>query len=110
MQMVQLMQNLLSDAVKFHGSEPPEIHASCEENRGDWVFGIRDNGIGIDPDYREKIFELFQCLHTKDEFEGTGIGLAIAKKIMERHGGRIWVESDGRSGSAFLFSIPKRMV
>jgi chemotaxis family two-component system sensor kinase Cph1 len=107
-QMVQLLQNLVSNAIKFHNAEPPRIHIFCRERGNEWLFIVKDSGIGIDPAYSEKIFVLFQRLHTRDEYEGTGIGLAISKKIVERHGGRIWVESEEGKGSSFLFSLPKR--
>jgi light-regulated signal transduction histidine kinase (bacteriophytochrome) len=109
-QMSQLLQNLISNAVKYHGPDPPEIRiSSCLAPNGtEWMFAVRDNGIGINPMYQDKIFQMFQRLHTRDEYEGTGIGLAIAKRIIERHGGKIWVESTEGSGSTFFFTIPLR--
>lgn len=107
-QMVALMQNLISNAIKFHGPEPPTVHISSEENEKEWVLTVRDNGIGIDPKFKDKIFVIFQRLHTRQEFSGTGIGLAIAKKIADRHGGRIWFESQPCKGSKFYVAIPKR--
>jgi PAS domain S-box-containing protein len=107
-QLGQVFQNLLVNAMKFHGSRPPRIEVSAAESAGEWVFCVRDNGIGIAPEYFERIFIIFQRLHTIEEYGGTGIGLAICKKIVERHGGRIWVESAVGEGSAFYFSIPKR--
>jgi light-regulated signal transduction histidine kinase (bacteriophytochrome) len=107
-QLGQVFQNLLVNAIKFHGSRPPRIHVSAAESAGEWVFCVRDNGIGIAPEYFERIFIIFQRLHTIEEYGGTGIGLAICKKIVERHGGRIRVESAVGEGSAFYFSIPKR--
>lgn len=106
-QMMQLMQNLLSNAIKF-SNEKPRIHISCKEENNKIVFSVKDNGIGIDSQYFEKIFQIFQSLHTKDKYEGTGIGLAICKRIIELHGGKIWVLSQLGKGSAFYFSIPKK--
>jgi len=106
-QIRQLFQNLISNAIKFHGDEPPKIHISTEDLGDEWKMGVSDNGIGIDPEHQKKIFEIFKRLHTRQEYPGTGIGLAICKRIVERHGGQIWVESEEGKGSTFYFTIPK---
>ena len=105
-QLGQLFRNLISNALKFHGPEPPRVHVSAAQLPGYWQFSVRDNGIGIDPQFAEVIFAVFQRLHTSAEYPGTGIGLAIAKKIVERHKGRIWVESAPGQGATFYFTIP----
>ncbi|MCS6290730.1 MAG: hypothetical protein H8K10_17370 [Nitrospira sp.] len=104
-QLVQLFQNLLSNAVKFGGAQPPRIHISAKQADGEWLFSVRDHGIGIDPQYADRIFVIFQRLHTREEYPGTGIGLAICKKIVERHGGRMWVESELGKGATFYFTM-----
>ena len=106
-QMKQLLSNLISNAIKFRDGRRPVVEMSARGRSGAWVFAVKDNGIGIDPRFKDKLFLMFQRLHTRDEYPGTGIGLAIAKKIVERHGGQIWVESDGKSGSTFFFTLPK---
>jgi light-regulated signal transduction histidine kinase (bacteriophytochrome) len=108
-QMIQLFQNLIGNAIKFKKPEvPPKIHikATKDENKNEYIFSIQDNGIGIEKQYLERIFIIFQRLHTRDEYDGTGIGLAVSKRIVERHGGSIWVESKPDKGSNFIFTIP----
>jgi len=107
-QLTQLFQNLVGNAIKFKEAEVPRIHVSAEEAADEWVLKVKDNGIGIDPQYFERIFVLFQRLHGKAEYPGTGIGLAICKKIIDRHGGRIWVASEPGHGSTFCCSLPKK--
>ena len=104
-QLFQLFQNLISNAIKFHGADRPWVEISAVHKHSDWIFSIRDNGIGIDPEFFERIFAIFQRLHERGAYEGSGIGLAISKKIVERHGGKIWVESQPGQGTVFYFSL-----
>jgi light-regulated signal transduction histidine kinase (bacteriophytochrome) len=106
-QMTQLLTNLVSNAIKFRGVEPPRIRISAEPMAREFVFSVADNGIGIDPKYQENLFKMFSRLHSIDEYPGTGVGLAISKKIVERHGGRIWIQSALGSGTTFFFTIPR---
>jgi PAS domain S-box-containing protein len=105
-QVRQLLQNLIANAIKFHGDQPPRIHLSARQEEREWVVAVRDHGIGFEPQYAEGIFKVFRRLNTKEDYPGTGIGLAICKKIVERHGGRIWAESQPGQGSTFYFTIP----
>ena len=101
-----LLQNLLANAIKFRGEATPEIHVSAKRDGNAWVISVQDNGIGIEPQYFDQIFVIFQRLHTRAKYPGTGIGLAICRKIVTRHGGRIWVDSTVNEGSKFCFTLP----
>jgi PAS domain S-box-containing protein len=107
-QLVQVFQNLIGNALKFHGTAVPEVRISADKRASDWIFSVRDNGIGIPEEYKDRIFVIFQRLHTREEYPGTGIGLAVCKKVVERHGGTIWVESTGElgKGTTFYFTLP----
>ncbi len=108
MQLTQLFQNLVGNGIKFRRpGVPPAIHVGCRRQGKHWLFSVKDNGIGIDAEHREKVFLIFQRLHTRDKYPGTGIGLAICKKIVEQHGGRIWIESQPGEGSSFCFTLPQ---
>jgi light-regulated signal transduction histidine kinase (bacteriophytochrome) len=104
-QWVRLLQNLIGNAIKYCGPRRPEIHVSARQDDSRWTFSVRDNGIGIEPQYWEKIFAIFQRLHTRQKYPGTGIGLAICKRIVERHGGRIWLESQPGQGTTFYWTL-----
>jgi light-regulated signal transduction histidine kinase (bacteriophytochrome) len=102
-----VFQNLIGNAVKFRAEgRHPEVRIGARQEGGEWLFHVKDNGIGIDPTQADRLFNLFQRLHSREEYPGTGIGLAICKKIVERHGGRIWVESEQGKGATFWFSLP----
>ncbi len=117
-QMTQLLQHLIENAIKFRPAQKDAsndqetlcIHVSAERKGNEWLFAVSDNGIGIEPQYTERIFVIFQCLHSRAEYPGTGIGLAICKRIVERHGGRMWVQSQLGQGATFYFSIPAEQV
>jgi light-regulated signal transduction histidine kinase (bacteriophytochrome) len=106
-QLTQLFQNLIGNALKYCKERAPQIRVDAKVGDEAWLFSVQDNGIGIEPQYFERIFQMFQRLHTREEYSGTGIGLAICRRIVERHGGRIWVESEPGRGSTFHFAIPR---
>jgi light-regulated signal transduction histidine kinase (bacteriophytochrome) len=108
MQVEQLFGHLINNALKFQNNRRPRIHIGAEQRAGEWVFFVRDNGIGIDPDVSDRVFLVFQRLHSRGEYGGTGMGLAICQRIVERRGGRIWVESEPGKGSTFYFTMPQR--
>lgn len=105
-QLVQLFQNILSNAIKYRSNKPPEITVGAKAANGQWLFYFQDNGIGINPQYFGRIFDIFQRLHTREKYPGTGIGLAVCQKIVNRHGGKMWVESEPDQGSTFYFTLP----
>jgi light-regulated signal transduction histidine kinase (bacteriophytochrome) len=107
-QLLQLFQNLIENAIKFRSDKPLAIHVSAERGDGEWIFSVKDNGIGIDPHYRDRLFVIFQRLHSAAKYPGTGIGLALCKRIVERHSGRIWIESELGKGSTLRFTIPDK--
>jgi PAS domain S-box-containing protein len=109
-QLVQLTENIIGNALKYHGESPPSVHVSAKRDGDEWIFAVRDNGIGIDPKHHERIFEIFWRLHGQRTYPGTGIGLAICRRVVHRHGGRIWLESHPGHGSVFYFTIPERTV
>lgn len=109
-QLTQVFQNMVDNAIKFRGKSKPEVTITVEEQPGKWLICVKDNGIGISPEYFQRIFVIFQRLHTREEYSGTGIGLALCKKIIERHGGEIWVESGKRKGTTFYFTIRKNLI
>ena len=106
--LTQLYQNLIGNALKFSGDQRPIIQLTFEQKNGEQIFGVNDNGIGIEPKYAQEIFKPFRRLHGRAEYEGSGIGLAICRKIIERHGGKIWVESEKGKGAHFRFTLPRR--
>jgi light-regulated signal transduction histidine kinase (bacteriophytochrome) len=105
-QLGQVLQHLIGNALKFHGPEPAHVHITARREGRQWVFAVRDNGIGLDPRQAARIFKLFRRLHTREQYPGTGMGLAICQKIVERHGGRTWVESAPGQGATFFFTLP----
>jgi light-regulated signal transduction histidine kinase (bacteriophytochrome) len=104
-QLLQVFQNLIANAIKFRGKSAPLIHVSAEQTRAEWVFSIKDNGVGIEPEYKEKVFDMFRRLHGR-EYSGVGIGLSLCRRIIERHKGRIWLESEAGQGTTFNFTVP----
>lgn len=107
-QLIQLIQNLVSNAIKFKGEDAPRVHISARKDEDDskWIFSVQDNGIGIEEKYKEKIFVIFQRLHSRSAYPGTGIGLSICRRIVQRHSGEIWFESKEGQGTTFYFTIP----
>jgi light-regulated signal transduction histidine kinase (bacteriophytochrome) len=108
-QFIQVFQNLINNSIKFRGQDIPRIRVSAQDRGQEWVFSVEDKGIGIDQKYADRVFDIFQRLHGRQEYPGNGIGLAICKKIVERHNGRIWFESEPGKGTTFFFTIPKEV-
>ncbi|WP_436348723.1 sensor histidine kinase [Natronorubrum sp. FCH18a] len=106
-QIRQLFQNLLDNAITYSGDEPPRVHVSAEQDGSEWIVSVRDEGIGIDSEHTDEVFEVFRRLHSRDEYPGSGIGLALCQRIVERHGGKIWVESEPDEGTTFMFTLPE---
>jgi chemotaxis family two-component system sensor kinase Cph1 len=109
-QLLQVFQNLIGNALKFRGDKPPQINVSAVKNKNEWIFSIKDNGIGIESRHLDRIFIIFQRLNKRSQYDGTGMGLAIAKKVVERHGGQIWAESKPGVGTTFYFAIPEKAI
>jgi light-regulated signal transduction histidine kinase (bacteriophytochrome) len=107
-QLTRLFQNLLVNSIRYRGEEPPRVEISAQDRRGEWLISVKDNGIGIEPQYAEKIFGIFRVLQPRDRTSGSGMGLAICRKIVTRHEGRIWVESELGKGATFFFTLPKK--
>lgn len=107
-QLARVFQNLLSNAIKYRGPDDPRIHVSAYERGNEWVFSVTDNSMGIDPKHQERIFTIFQRLHSQQEYTGTGMGLSMCKRIVERHGGDMWVESEPGKGAIFYFTLPQK--
>ncbi len=105
-QLLQLFQNLIGNAIKYRSRSAPVVFFGASRQGDNWLFSVQDNGIGIPEQYHQRIFQIFQRLHTQKEYSGTGIGLAICQRIVDRHGGRLWVESEPNRGSTFYFSVP----
>ena len=105
--LIMLFQNLIGNAIKYNNKKPPKIHISSKKEDNQYIISVKDNGIGIKPEHLERIFTIFQRLHAKEEYEGTGIGLAIAQKIVDQHHGKIWVESEQGKGTTFYFTLQK---
>ncbi len=107
-QLLQVFQNLIQNAIKFRRDDSPQIHVSAVKDKKEWIFSIKDNGIGIESRHLDRIFVIFQRLHKRSEYEGAGMGLAIVKKVVERHGGRVWAESEPGVGTTVCFALPAK--